>query len=197
MGLTKKQKEVYDFISHYEEVNGYAPTQMEIGRHFKLKSLGSVQKYIQYLMEEGLVVRNWNARRGLKLHGTMDRAAVVPLLGNVAAGKPIEAIENVSNLSVSKSLLKGDNCFALNVCGDSMIEDGILDGDIIIVRKQANAEQGETVVALINGEATVKKFYRNGNNIELRPANENLSPLFVSAGDFGLGGVVISLMRKY
>jgi len=121
----------------------------------------------------------------------------LPLLGLVAAGSPIEAVEVPDRVEVPESLLRGGECFALRVRGDSMIEDGIHDGDIILVKKQETAETGQTVVALIEGEATVKKFYRRGKQVELRPANPEMKPITVAADKVKIQGVVIGLMRKY
>jgi repressor LexA len=121
----------------------------------------------------------------------------VPLLGMVAAGEPIEAVEIPDNVDVPQSLLRGGECFALRVKGDSMIEEGIHDGDIILVRKQERAENGQTVVALIDNEATVKKFYRKGKSIELRAANPDMEPIMIEADKLEIKGVVIGLLRSY
>lgn len=205
MSITKKQKEVYDYIVHYGQRNGYAPTQKEIRDHFGLKSFGSVQRYLKYLIEAGHLEGDWNARRGLKpisSQASQSTALSIPLLGDVAAGNPIEAIENADeHIQVPFELLPKNTAslFALRVQGDSMIEDGILENDVIICRQQKDARQGQTVVAVINGEATVKNFFRQKNCIELHPANHRLKPFVLDehSGDVQIAGVLVGLMRSY
>jgi repressor LexA len=130
-------------------------------------------------------------------HGTPSFA--IPLLGTVAAGKPIEPVEQAEKIEIPRSLLGSGENFALKVRGDSMIDDGIRDGDVVIVRRQAMAENGDTVVAVVDGEATVKRFYRKGDRVELRPANPALAPLFLDAsvGTLEIRGVVVGLIRKF
>lgn len=211
MALTKKQKEVYDFIVTYTQSNGYSPTQREIKEHFNLKSFGSVQRYIKYLQQEGLLANDSNARRGLvplasesskrdSTPQTSDDSVEIPLLGNVAAGNPIEAIENPdATISVPTSLLRSGKHFALKVQGDSMIEDGILEDDIVICRYQQTAQTAQRVIAIVDGEATVKKYYPKNNIVELHPANEKLKPIIVNPyeSQFHIAGVVVALFRHY
>ena len=155
--LTPKQKLVLDFIRSHIRDEGYAPSQREIAEAFGFRSLGTVQNYLVRLEKEGFLTREWNARRGLRVSHTTDRGYDLPLAGTVAAGKPIEAIETPDTIEVPRSMAgKGEN-FVLRVKGDSMIEDGILDGDFVIVRKQETAHNGQTVVALMDGEATGKR----------------------------------------
>ncbi|OFZ17248.1 MAG: repressor LexA [Bdellovibrionales bacterium GWA2_49_15] len=222
MGLTKKQMDVYQFISDYLEKNGRAPTQKEIKDHFGLKSFGSVQRYIQYLANAGLLETDWNARCGIKVqnapapehhsqlrsqsHSQSDEEeseGFIPLLGNVAAGNPILAIEQADQtIQVPKSLLKGRHRFyALRVKGDSMIEDGILDRDVAIVRYQEEAQNGQTVVAIVDGEATLKHYHKSGAKIELRPANARYSPIVVESTSshhpqFKLAGILVGIFRS-
>lgn len=207
MALTDKQKEVYDFIRSYADTHGYAPTQKEIKEHFELKSFGSVQRYIKYLVDAGLIECDWNARRGLKLvdeaevhtRSTPQDAAEIPLLGKVAAGIPIEALSHPDEtIKVPLEMLRSSGQhFALRVRGSSMIEDGILNNDIIVCKVQQKAEQGQTVVALIEGEATVKRFYKKQNRIELHPANSEMVPIIVEDGNFNIAGIVVGLLRRY
>lgn len=207
MALTDKQKEVYDFIRSYADTHGYAPTQKEIKEHFELKSFGSVQRYIKYLVDAGLIECDWNARRGLKLvdeneghiSSTPQDAAEIPLLGKVAAGIPIEALAHPDEtIKVPLEMLRSSGQhFALRVRGSSMIEDGILNNDIIVCKVQQKAEQGQTVVALIEGEATVKRFYKKQNRIELHPANSEMVPIIVEDGNFNIAGIVVGLLRRY
>ncbi len=211
MALTKKQNQVYLYIKEYFDKEGYAPTQKEIKEHFGLKSFGSVNKYMHYLQEAGKIEIDWNARRGIKLleEITAPPAMVttpqaqfseVPLLGDVAAGNPIEAIENPSEHTMvpNHMVAKPGRYFALNVQGDSMINDGIFEGDILVCRAQENANQGQTVIAVVDNEATVKNFYKKKNSIELHPANDRLSPFIITGqNDFRIAGIVVGLLRSY
>lgn len=202
MALTKKQKNVLDYIESYFDENGVAPTQKEIKDHFELKSYGSVQRYLKYLMEEGLLESNWNERRGLKLKKQppqFEESREVPLLGDVAAGVPIEAIENPHTIQVPLHMIRKENrYFALRVRGDSMIEDGILEDDILVVEERSNAHQGQTIVAIIDGEATVKNYFKKPNCIELHPANSTMAPFVIGpAQSFKIAGVLAGLLRSY
>jgi repressor LexA len=203
MAITKKQKEFYDYIVAYNQEHGHSPTQKEIKDHFGLKSFGSVQKYLQYLSKEGLLETQWNQRRSLEIKSqdVESDSDQIPLLGLVAAGNPIEAIENPTNtISVPRYLLKGGfRYFALTVKGDSMIEAGILEGDVIVCRSTKEARNGQIVVAVVNGEATVKTFSQQKKAIELLPANKNYSPILVdeSIEDFKIVGNLVGLLRSY
>lgn len=200
MSLTKKQKQVYDYIYSYLTKHGYSPTQAEIKEHFGFKSLGSVQDYIKYLKSSGYIQNDPNSVRGLKpMNPSKDHEAVIdiPLHGKVAAGNPIEALEGTESIAIPISILGKGNHFALTVKGESMIEDGIMDGDLIIVKEKGQAENGETVVAVINNEATVKRYYKKRDSIELHPANSSMSPIIVNQGDFQIKGILVGLYRSY
>lgn len=209
MAITKKQKEVFDYICEYTRSNGYAPTQREIKDHFGFKSFGSVQAYLKYLVNAGYLETDWNARRGITLasdepaHPNKVTAADVeeiPWLGNVAAGIPIEAIENPSEtIQVPRSMVSKDgNYFALSVQGDSMIEAGILEGDVIVCRHQTNADNGQVIVAVVDGEATVKTLNKQKKGIELIPANSRMRPFMIEPDqDFRIAGILVGLMRSY
>lgn len=200
MSLTKKQKQVYDFICEYIEQNEYSPTQLEIKEHFGFKSLGSVQDYIKYLKNSGHIQNDSNSVRGLTpvaQQTTTEPTIEIALHGKVAAGNPIEAFEGDENISVPASMIKSGNHFALTVSGQSMIEDGILDGDIIIIKEKNHAQNGETIVATVDNEATVKRYYKKSNKIELHPANSSMSPIIVERGDFQIKGVLVGLYRSY
>ena len=198
MELTPKQLRLVEFIRDYSARHGYAPTQQEMARRFRLKSLGSVQDYLKALEAKGYLSKEWNGRRAIRLTGVTRSAVTIPLSGVVAAGAPIEAIEQQESLEVPSALLRGGEHFGLRVKGESMIDDGIRDGDVVIVRKQADATNGQTVVAMLDGDATVKKFYRQRNRIELHPANATMQPLVVEVGQgFQVLGVVVGLIRKY
>jgi SOS regulatory protein LexA len=204
MAITKKQKEFYDYIVAYNKEHGHSPTQKEIKDHFGLKSFGSVQKYLQYLNKEGLLESQWNQRRSLEIKSETPAESdsdQIPLLGLVAAGNPIEAIENPTNMiSVPKYLLKGGfRYFALTVKGDSMIDAGILENDVLVCRSTKEARNGQIVVAVVNGEATVKTFSQQKKSIELLPSNKNYSPIVIdeTVEDFKVVGNLVGLLRSY
>jgi repressor LexA len=194
--LTPKQKKILDFIQFHSEREGYPPSQQEIARAFGFRSLGTVQNYLVRLEREGLLARDWNARRGLQVIRPRASNFELPLVGTVAAGKPIEAIETPDSIEVPASMVGPGENFVLRVKGDSMIGDGILDGDYVVVRKQSNAESGQTVVALIGSEATVKRLQRKGRRIELHPANPAMTPIVVEDEEsFRIEGVVVGVIR--
>jgi repressor LexA len=201
MAVTAKQKRVYDFIRRYMESNQEPPTIAEIGRHFQMSSSASVHAILTALEREGLIKRIPNVSRGIQIveQSITNGENEVPLLGTVAAGQPIEAILSHDTVSVPKSMQTRDRTFALRVRGDSMIEENIQDGDIIIVASQKIAENGQVVVALIDGNyATVKKFYREPDFIRLEPANPQFKPIFIKTPErIQIQGVVKGLIRKY
>lgn len=200
MGLTPAQERVYRFIRNYVECHGCAPSYEEIRTHLGFKSPNAVTKHIRQLESRGYVrLPGRYRKRALELVPLQAGAetASIPFLGVVAAGTPIEAVEIPESIDVPESFLgKGDN-FALRVRGDSMIEEGIREGDILIIARRPHAENGQTVVALVQGNATVKKFYRNGNEVELRPANRRMNSLRVPADQVEIVGTVIGLLRDY
>ncbi len=201
--LTPKQKEVLDFILEFGARQGYAPSQQEIARHFGFKSLGTVQNYLVRLERAGLLRKEHNAKRSLQVlppQPVAQPAVALPLLGRVAAGRPIEALEEGITLEVPSSMVPPQSeCFALRVVGDSMIGDGILEGDFVVVNKKRPATNGQTVVALLRNEATVKRYYRHGNRVERRAANPNYEPIWVESlveDEFKIEGVVTGLNRQ-
>jgi SOS regulatory protein LexA len=205
MGLTKKQHEVLEYIKNYTKKKGYAPTQREIKDHFELKSYGSVQRYLKYLKEAGLLTNDWNAKRGITLVSESSSSGnshemEIPLLGDVAAGNPIEALENpTEHITVPISMIKkSGKHFALKIKGDSMIEDGILDGDVVIIQSAQTASTGQTVVAVIEGEATLKKYFKKKGHLELHPANHTMQPIVVEPDQqVSIVGHLVGLMRSY
>jgi repressor LexA len=198
MNLTMRQRDVYSFLRGYMEEFGTAPSYEEIRRGLGLSSLSTVHKHLKQLERKGFVNSPWaSQKRALRLIEHGQPSVPIPLLGYVAAGKPIEAVEIPDQVEAPPGLLRGGECFALRVKGDSMIEEGIRDGDVILVKKQPTAENGQTVVALIDGEATVKKFYLNGKTVELRPANPDMKPIMADAETVTIRGVVIGLIRSY
>jgi repressor LexA len=198
--LTKRQKQLVDFLDSFIAEHGYAPTLQEIGQFFGLSSLATVHKHLKNLEQKGYVRRRWNHSRALEIVSRRKRgmAQELPLLGQVAAGTPIEAIETNDSITVPDDFVRRDNTFCLRVRGESMIDEGIRDGDYIIVEGRDSANNGETVVAMINGEATVKKYYReDGGRIRLEPANVTMTPIFASEEELQVRGVVVGLMRHY
>lgn len=196
--LTPKQKQVFDFIARHIETRGFAPSQQEIAAAFGFRSLGTVQNYLVRLEREGVLKRDWNGRRGLRLASVTEPGLQLPLVGTVAAGKPIEAVERADSIAVPPEMVGSGDHFVLHVAGDSMIDDGILDGDYVVVRKQATAENGQTVVALLDNEATVKRLHRRGLAIELHPANPSMGPIPVDPETpFRIEGVVVGVIRHY
>ncbi len=198
--LTERQKEIVDFIRRYRQRRGISPTQREICEEFGYSSFGTVQKHIRLLLEKGVLARDWNKRRSLVVAGEESRphAVEVPLFGRIAAGRPIEVVAGDETVSVPEVLTrKGDN-FVLRVNGQSMIEDGVYDGDYIVVNRREKAASGEMVVALVGGEATLKRFFREGDGrVRLQPANERMSPMFYPEDEVDVQGIVVGLMRKY
>ena len=199
--LTHRQKEVYAFLKAYIERHGVAPTYEEIRRHFGFRSYNAVFKHLKQLEARGYLKSPWkNRKQAFSLKKPVQRSlstTQLPLLGRVAAGEPIEALEDRDTEEVPESFLGTGEHFALRVRGNSMIEDVIHDGDLILLRKQEDAENGQTVVALLDGEATVKRFYRKGSSVELHPANSQMKPLVVAAKKVRVQGVVVGLIRKY
>jgi repressor LexA len=198
MGLTPAQERVYQFVRSYILQHGFAPSYEEIRIHLGFRSLNAVYKHLKQIEERGFLKVPWNNRkRALELLPLRTGAASIPFLGVVAAGAPIEAVEIPESVEVPESFLGDGDNFALRVRGDSMIEDGIREGDILIITKQSHAQNGQTVVALVRGEATVKKFYHQGRLVELKPANSEMEPIRVSGTDVEIVGAVVGLIRNY
>jgi repressor LexA len=197
MNLTKRQKEILDFIRSYRAEHGISPTQREIRETFQLSSFGTVQKHLKRLEEKGALAREWNRSRGIAPKDEAPAGRGVPLLGQVAAGRPIEPFPQEESIEVPASLLgKGDH-FVLRVRGESMVDDGILDGDFVVVARREKAEIGQTVIALVRGEATLKRYYMDGQRVRLQPANAAMKPLTFDARDVTIQGVVTGLIRDY
>jgi len=200
MKLTEKQKEFLGFVSEYIRDWSRPPSFEEIRSHFGFNSYNTVTTYLKTLERKGYVrlPDRKNLKRSIEVISPVEtRRFEFPLLGRVAAGKPIEAVETVDAIEVPPSMIGQGDHFVLLVKGDSMQEDGILDGDFIIVRKQPAAENGETVVALINNEATVKKYYQRDDSVELRPAHSGMAPILLHRGDLQIQGKVVGVMRQY
>ena len=194
MGLTDKQQRILDFLTSYTEQNGYAPSRQEIASHFGFSSLGTVEDYLKALEGQGFVQRSSGGRRNLTVL-TKDRH--LPLLGKVAAGRPIEYSHHERTIEVPSTMTKAAyEHFALEVSGDSMVDVGILDGDIVVVRKQQEADNGEIVVAMINNEATIKRLFKKKQKIELHAENSKYKPILVEPEQqFHIVGVMAGLLR--
>ena len=201
MPVTVRQRQVYEFICRYAENQKLPPTIAEIGKQFQMTSSASVHSILSALEREGLIKRIPNVSRGIEIvkQETAEDDYEIPLLGLVAAGQPIEAILTHETVSAPKNMIGRGRMFALRVRGDSMIDENIQDNDIIIVSSQPTAENGQMVVALIDGNyATVKKFYRESDFIRLEPANPQFKPIFIKTpGRLQLQGVVRGLIRNY
>jgi repressor LexA len=197
--LTKRQKHLLDYLQDYIDKHGYAPTLDEIGRHFRLASLATVHKHLQNLERKGRIRRVAHHSRALEVVAAPEqaRAARVPLLGRVAAGTPIEAVEDSETVALPEELLGRGETFVLRVRGDSMVDEGILDGDLVVVESRRDADNGATVVALVRGEATVKRLFRERRRVRLVPANQRLKPIVAAAEDVEVRGVVIAVLRRY
>ena len=197
--MTRRQKQVLDYVRSYIGRHGYAPTLEEIGRHCALGSLATVHKHLKNLEAKGMIRRRAHQSRALEMaRPAAVHAATVPLLGVVAAGTPIEAIENQETVALPEEFLGRGETFALRVRGDSMVGEGILDGDLIVAEARREARDGATVVALVRGEATVKKLRRErGGRVRLEPANERLAPIVARGDEVEIRGVVIAVLRRY
>ena len=207
MPLTKRQKEVLDYLVAFETKHGYAPSFEEIGKGMKLTSLATVHKHVTTLEKKGFIRRGYNQSRSIEIvqlpkpvkEQVIERKVQeLPLVGRIAAGRPLEAIEERETLSLG-DFARGGNSYVLQVKGSSMIEDHIMDGDYVVCEQTQVANAGDIVVALVGGEeATLKRFYReNGGTVRLQPANAALKPILVSARDVEIQGRLLAVLRKY
>jgi repressor LexA len=199
--LTKKQKEILDYVTDFLDTNGYAPSYREIARQFKLSSVATVHDHIESLVTKGYLRNVEGEVRSLEVVERQEPRSggsePVPLFGLIAAGQPIEALESPEKVEVPQSMLGTGEYFALQVKGVSMIEDGINDGDFVIIERRSVANNGDIVVALLNGrEATLKRFYKEATRVRLEPANSTMKPIFVR-DNVQIQGKVVGLMRKY
>ncbi len=201
---TQRQKEILDYITHFIERHGYEPSYAQIARHFGISSKATIAKHIQALERRGLVARHReNGSFGLSLQveeAVGDLVCEVPLLGRVAAGAPVDVIESAETIGVPRFLLgrvRPEQIYALRVTGDSMIDEHICDGDIALIENRTEARDGEIVVALVaQSRATLKRLYRFGSEIELRPANSQLAPVRLPAKDVTVQGIFRGLLRS-
>ena len=200
MAITRRQKEVIDFLSSFTARNGYSPSYEEIAAGLGLSSLATVHKHVTNLQTKGLLQRAHNRSRSIDVipqrsgRKMMER---LPLLGRIAAGKPVEAIETAETISLG-DIIGNREVYALEVQGDSMRDEHIVSGDYVLVERTRTAHEGEIVVALVDGtEATLKRFYREGNLIRLQPSNSEMQPIYVPASNVSIQGKVLGMLRKY
>jgi repressor LexA len=199
MKLTKRQKEILDFISEFINHNGYSPSMEEIAENFHIASLNAVFKHLEALENRGHLHRDSNRARSIQLSQSAIEFRNLPLLGYIAAGRPIEAVSVPETMPFPEEFLprRGDY-FVLRVQGESMIEEHIQDGDFVVVESRELAGNGEMVVALIDNEnVTLKKYYQEGNCVRLQPANHNMDPIILNSEHVKIQGVVVSVLRKY
>lgn len=198
--LTKRQREILDYLQDFIQRHGYAPSLEEIGRRFNLSSLATVHKHLTNLQDKGFIRRSWNRSRSVELLAapTGQRALELPLLGYVAAGAPIEAVATSESIAVPENLAGKRDSYVLRVKGDSMIDEQIRDGDYVVVEDRRTADNGEMVIALVGGQdVTLKKFYRENGRVRLQPANPSMAPFYYDPSQVQVQGVVVGMMRKY
>jgi len=206
MAITRRQHEMYDFISRWVAEKGYSPSFEEIAQGMKLSSLATVHKHVSNLEKKGLLTRDYNRSRSidllppkgrLKQAMSVNTAVVLPVMGRIAADQPIEAIQNPETISLA-DFVRSKEVFVLEVRGESMQDEHILDGDYVLVEKTKAAHNGDIVVAIVEkDDATLKRFYREGDNIRLQPSNANMKPIIVPAASVEIQGRVIGVLRKY
>jgi repressor LexA len=209
MAITKRQREIYDFIARFVAEHGYSPSFEEIGEGTDLSSLATVHKHVTNLEKKGLLKRDYNRSRSIDvlpprgaLKKSMEVAAStsteLPLMGRIAAGRPVEALQNPETISFADFTRSSKEVFVLQVRGDSMQDEAILDGDYILVEKTSAVRNGEIVVALVDGtESTLKRIYKEGDKVRLQPSNAAMQPVIVSAAAVQVQGRVIGVLRKY
>ena len=206
MYLTERQRDILEFIQQFQRERGIAPTHREICERFGYSSYGTVYKHLKLLQQKGFLRKDWNQKRGIELlrpvpggGDALEAAVELPFYGRIAAGLPIEAVTGDETLHVPQHLLgrrRGEH-YVLEVVGESMIDEGIHEGDLVIVLQRELAEPGDMVVALVGHEATLKRFYPEGDTVRLQPANPHMQPIRVPARDVRVQGIVVGLMRRF
>ena len=202
MPLTKRQREILSYLTTYAEENGYAPSFEEIAETFSYSSLATVHEHLSNLQRKGYIKRSYNESRAIEILPTeaTPRAVELPLLGSVAAGMPIEAVMHGETLTVPDAFVRRSGShYVLRVRGNSMIDEQIRDGDFVVVNERHSADNGEMVIAMLNGDsATVKKYYRERDGrIRLQPANDAMQPIYVHENDISIQGIVVGVLRRY
>ena len=211
MAITKRQRQVYDYISNFVQSHGFSPSLEEIGQGMGLSSLATVHKHISNLEKKGLLRRDYNRSRSIDvlaprgrmkqamgvLAGSGNMGVSLPLVGRIAAGRPVEALQNPETISLA-DITRSRDVFVLEVRGDSMQDEAILDGDYVLVEKTKIARNGEIVVALVGGsDTTLKRIYKEGERVRLQPSNATMQPIYVPADSVEIQGRVIGVLRKY
>jgi repressor LexA len=200
MAVTRRQKEVLDFINGFVQRNGYSPSFEEIARGLSLKSLATVHKHITNLQHKGLLMRSHNRSRSIDVLPPKNKsrsADRLPLLGRIAAGMPVEALETADSISLG-DIIGNREVFALQVRGDSMRDEHIVDGDYVLVESTRTAREGEIIVALVKGsETTLKRYYIEGTVVRLQPSNSEMEPIYVPISQVAIQGKVLGVLRKY
>ncbi|HEX9983453.1 MAG TPA: transcriptional repressor LexA [Thermoanaerobaculia bacterium] len=213
--LTERQRDILNFIRDFQKARGVAPTHREICDHFGFSSYGTVYKHLSLLEKKGLIRRDWNQKRGVEVveqpeekvaaaapavgggGGNAVNVRELPLFGYIAAGRPLDVDVQDELIAVPEHLTgRGDN-YVLKVRGDSMVDDGIFDGDLVIIARRERAENGQMVVANVNGEVTLKRFYSEGERVRLQPANSMMGPIYAAAREVAVQGIVVGLMRRF
>ena len=206
--VTERQRDILNFIRDFQKERGVAPTHREICDHFGFSSYGTVYKHLSLLEKKGLIRRDWNQKRGVELveekeekrepkRDERSSARELPLFGYIAAGRPIDVDVSDELITVPEHLTTRGENYVLKVRGDSMVDDGILDGDLVIVSRRERADNGEMVVANVNGEVTLKRLYREGERVRLQSANSMMHPIYAAAREVSVQGVVVGLMRRF
>lgn len=205
MPLTKRQKEILDYVTQYLEMHGYAPSYREIAEAFKLGSVATVAEHVDTLISKGLLRKNENEARSLQLvHPAEEefdtsQASLLPIMGMIAAGQPIETISgHAETLEVPPFMVGRKHSYVLQVRGESMKDAGIMDGDYVVIQEKPEPSRGDMIVALVNGEATLKRYYKEKDHIRLQPENPTMEPILVKPGTpFEIQGICIGVIRKY
>ena len=207
--LTERQRDILNVIREFQKARGVAPKHREICDHFGFSSYGTVYKHLSLLEKKGLIRRDWNQKRGVEVvdeekeetretrRDERSSARELPLFGYIAAGRPLDVDVSDETITVPEHLTTRGENYVLKVRGDSMVDDGIMDGDLVIVARRERADNGEMVVANVNGEVTLKRLYREGEKVRLQPANSMMSPIYAAARDVAVQGVVVGLMRRF
>jgi len=207
--LTERQRDILNFIRDFQKERGVAPTHREICDQFGFSSYGTVYKHLSLLEKKGLIRRDSNQKRGVEVveqdqpersgagRERTASARELPLFGYIAAGRPLDVEVSSEMITVPEHLTTRGENYVLKVRGDSMVDDGILDGDLVIINRRERADNGEMVVANVNGEVTLKRLYQEGEKVRLQPANSMMSPIYAAARDVAVQGVVVGLMRRF
>jgi repressor LexA len=206
--LTERQRDILQFIRDFQKARGVTPTHREICDHFGFSSYGTVYKHLSLLQKKGLIKRDWNQKRGVEVIEQAAQTAKpdpsvsagvleLPLFGYIAAGPPLAVEISDETITVPERLTSRGENYVLKVRGDSMIDDGIMDGDYVIIARRQQADNGEMVVANVSGEVTLKRLYREGEKVRLQPANSMMHPIYAAARDVAVQGVVVGLMRRF